>query len=54
MGAPPPPPSLINATCLQLERVVKSTKTTSETNANKGKSRPMVPPTLNCVFYEDI
>jgi hypothetical protein len=45
---------LINAACLQLERVVKLVKTTNEINANKGKSRPVAPPTLNCVFYEDI
>jgi hypothetical protein len=49
-----PPPPLINAACLRLERVVKSAKATSETNANKGKSRPVAPPALNCVFYEDI
>jgi hypothetical protein len=45
---------LINAACLQLERVVKLAKKTSETNANKGKFRPMAPPMFNCVFYEDI
>jgi hypothetical protein len=30
-------PPFINATCLRLERVVKSAKVTNETNANKGK-----------------
>jgi hypothetical protein len=34
-------PPLINVACLRLERVVKLAKTISETNANKGKSRPM-------------
>jgi hypothetical protein len=47
-------PLLINVTCLWLKRVIKSAKTTSETNANKGKSKPMAPPTFNCIFYEDI
>jgi hypothetical protein len=50
MGYPP----VLNVVCLWLERVVKSTKTTSEINANKSKSRPVMALALNCVFYKDI
>jgi hypothetical protein len=47
-------PPFINVACLRLERAVKLAKATSEINANKGKSKPMAPPTFHCVFYEDI